>query len=56
MTDETLGEIAVPNVLPHLSETPGQITHLGPKMGDWNDRIIELLSDDSQLRSLRSKN
>ncbi len=53
--DETLGEIAIPNVLPHLSETPGEITHLGPVLGDWNQRIKDILADDSQLRPRRTR-
>lgn len=53
--DETLGEIAIPNVLPHLSQTPGEISHLGPTLGDWNRRIKDILDDDNQLRTRRSK-
>jgi crotonobetainyl-CoA:carnitine CoA-transferase CaiB-like acyl-CoA transferase len=48
--DPELGEIAVPAVFPRLSETPGRITHLGPRFGDWNARIDEILADDSQIR------
>jgi crotonobetainyl-CoA:carnitine CoA-transferase CaiB-like acyl-CoA transferase len=53
--DETLGEIAIPNVLPNLSQTPGEITHLGPALGDWNQRIKGILADESQVRPHRSK-
>ncbi len=53
--DETLGEIAIPNVLPRLSRTPGEITHLGPALGNWNRHIESILADDSQLRASRSK-
>ncbi|MEE8454219.1 MAG: CoA transferase [Limibaculum sp.] len=52
--DETLGEIAIPNVLPRLSETPGEITNLGPALGDWNERIKDILSDESQVRIRRN--
>jgi crotonobetainyl-CoA:carnitine CoA-transferase CaiB-like acyl-CoA transferase len=48
--DDGLGEIAVPSVFPHLSRTPGEITHLGPSLGDWNERVREILSDESQVR------
>ena len=48
--DDALGEIAIPNVLPRLSETPGEITHLGPALGDWNARVREILADESQVR------
>jgi crotonobetainyl-CoA:carnitine CoA-transferase CaiB-like acyl-CoA transferase len=50
VTDAALGEISVPNVLPRLSETPGEITHLGPALGDWNERLREILADDNQVR------
>ncbi len=52
--DETLGEIAIPNVLPRLSETPGEITNLGPALGDWNERVKDILADESQVRIRRS--
>jgi succinyl-CoA:(S)-malate CoA-transferase subunit A len=55
VTDETLGEFAIPNVLPRLSETPGEITHLGPAIGDWNAHIQDILADDSQLRGGEGK-
>ncbi|MFQ5566626.1 MAG: CaiB/BaiF CoA transferase family protein [Paracoccaceae bacterium] len=55
IADETLGEIAVPNVVVHLSETPGAITGLGPALGDWNRRVAEILADDRELRDRRSK-
>lgn len=49
--DEKLGEIVVPSVLPRLSETPGEITHLGPELGDWNDYVLNaLIKDDSEIR------
>ncbi|MHA1538758.1 MAG: CaiB/BaiF CoA transferase family protein [Alphaproteobacteria bacterium] len=55
VADETLGEIAVPNVMPRLSETPGEITHLGPALGDWNRRIEDILVDDDEVRRRRSE-
>jgi crotonobetainyl-CoA:carnitine CoA-transferase CaiB-like acyl-CoA transferase len=48
--DEALGEIAVPDVLPRLSETPGEIRHLGPQFGDWNERVKALLADEYEIR------
>ncbi|MGE5546155.1 MAG: CaiB/BaiF CoA transferase family protein [Solirubrobacterales bacterium] len=36
---EGLGPMVVPNVLPRLSATPGRIDHLGPRLGEANDRI-----------------
>jgi crotonobetainyl-CoA:carnitine CoA-transferase CaiB-like acyl-CoA transferase len=50
VVDETLGEIAVPDVLPRLSETPGEIRHLGSEFGDWNERVKALLADESEIR------
>ena len=55
IADETLGEIAIPNVVAHLSHTPGEISHLGPAPGDWNRRIEDILADANQVRPHRSK-
>ena len=42
--DPDLGEtIVVPSVIPRLSETPGKIRHLGPKLGQHTDEILETL-------------
>jgi len=42
--DLDLGEtIVVPSVIPRLSETPGRIRHLGPKLGQHTDEILENL-------------
>ena len=35
--DPRVGEIAMPNVCPRLSDTPGSIDWLGPKLGEHND-------------------
>jgi crotonobetainyl-CoA:carnitine CoA-transferase CaiB-like acyl-CoA transferase len=34
-----LGEIVIPDVLPRLSATPGAIDGLGPRLGDWNEKV-----------------
>ncbi|MFP6708411.1 MAG: CoA transferase, partial [Alphaproteobacteria bacterium] len=34
-----LGEIVIPNVLPRLSGTPAAIDGLGPRLGDWNNKV-----------------
>jgi crotonobetainyl-CoA:carnitine CoA-transferase CaiB-like acyl-CoA transferase len=48
---ETLGKLVVPNVLPRLSETPGEIGSLGPRLGDWDgDRLAALLGDEGEVR------
>lgn len=51
-----LGDFAVHNVAPKLSETPGKIRHLGPELGEHNDQIYRGLLglDDDTLSSLRS--
>ena len=49
---DTLGEIVIPNVLPRLSRTPGEIDNLGPSLGDWDgDRLARLLADENEVRS-----
>jgi crotonobetainyl-CoA:carnitine CoA-transferase CaiB-like acyl-CoA transferase len=37
--DPREGRVVVPNVLPRLSETPGELRWLGPDMGEHNDEI-----------------
>jgi crotonobetainyl-CoA:carnitine CoA-transferase CaiB-like acyl-CoA transferase len=41
MTDSRVGTIAVPDVVPRLSETPGQIRWLGEGLGARNDEIYK---------------
>jgi crotonobetainyl-CoA:carnitine CoA-transferase CaiB-like acyl-CoA transferase len=41
MTDSRAGEIAVPNVVPRLSGTPGEIRWLGEEVGAQNDNVLE---------------
>ena len=53
-----LGEtIIVPSVIPRLSETPGEIRHLGPKLGQHTDEVLtDLLGMDAQqISELRRK-
>jgi crotonobetainyl-CoA:carnitine CoA-transferase CaiB-like acyl-CoA transferase len=54
--DERVGELAIPNLVPRLSETPGEVRTLGPELGQHNDEIFrELLGLDSdELERLRS--
>ncbi|UPK76784.1 CoA transferase [Nocardioidaceae bacterium SCSIO 66511] len=51
-----LGEFAVHNVAPRLSDTPGAVRHLGPALGQHNDEIYrDLLGlTDDELSSLRT--
>ncbi|WP_051497412.1 CaiB/BaiF CoA transferase family protein [Candidatus Contendibacter odensensis] len=57
ITEEGLGEVVVPGVIPTLSETPGRITHLGPVMGNATYEVMrELLgisADD--IKRLRQR-
>jgi len=39
--DPRVGEIAMPNVCPRLSDTPGSINWLGPALGEHNDEIYK---------------
>ncbi len=40
MTLADLGDVVVPSVLPKLSETPGRIASLGPRLGEHNEEIL----------------
>jgi len=55
--EETGETIIVPCTIPKLSETPGKISHLGPKLGEHTaDVLKDLLGmDDSQIDELRNK-
>jgi len=48
-----LGEIKVPLALPRMSLTPGAIDWLGPVLGDWNEKLDEILADAGALRRNR---
>ncbi len=37
--DPRVGELAIPNLVPRLSETPGAVKWLGPSMGEHNDEV-----------------
>ena len=43
MTLADVGEVVVPSVFPKLSETPGEIRTLGPRLGEHNDEVYERL-------------
>jgi succinyl-CoA:(S)-malate CoA-transferase subunit B len=55
VNDRRLGELAVPNLVPRLSATPGRIDWLGPELGAHNDEIYRGLLglDNAELRRLR---
>ena len=50
-----LGEITVPNVIPGLSDSPGELTTLGPGLGEDNIALYqeELGLSDKELSTLR---
>ena len=39
VADERIGDLAVPNVVPRLSETPGSVDSLGPALGANNAEV-----------------
>ncbi|MSP04855.1 MAG: CoA transferase [Acetobacteraceae bacterium] len=41
VVDERLGSLAIPNLIPRLSDTPGEIRWLGPSLGEHNKEILE---------------
>ncbi|MGE4049007.1 MAG: CaiB/BaiF CoA transferase family protein [Acetobacteraceae bacterium] len=55
MHDPRAGELAVPNLVPRLSETPGRVQWLGPALGAHNDEIYRGLlgMDPAELDRLR---
>jgi succinyl-CoA:(S)-malate CoA-transferase subunit B len=56
--DEDVGEtIIVPNVVPRLSETPGRIDRLGPRLGQHTDEVLRdmLGLGDAEISELRAK-
>ncbi len=40
INDERIGDLAVPGVVPRLSETPGKIQHLGRGLGEHNSEVF----------------
>ena len=57
MKDPRVGEIAMPNVVPRMSDTPGKVDWLGPTLGQHNDEIYkELLGlTDAEIGRLKDK-
>ncbi len=54
VADHTFGEIAMQNVAPKLSETPGEIRHAAPLLGEHNDEIYRGLLglDEAEMARL----
>jgi succinyl-CoA:(S)-malate CoA-transferase subunit A len=56
--DPDLGEVVMPGVFPKLSATPGQITHVGPALGNATTEVMMKIlglsaGDIEQLRKNR---
>ena len=47
----------MPNVIPRLSETPGRIETLGPRLGEHTEEVLKsvLGVSDAEIASLRKK-
>jgi crotonobetainyl-CoA:carnitine CoA-transferase CaiB-like acyl-CoA transferase len=41
MKDERVGELPIPNLVPRLSDTPGQVKWLGPRLGEHNEEVLQ---------------
>lgn len=54
MQDDRVGELPIPNLVPRLSDTPGSVKWLGPKLGEHNDEVFKGLLGltDDDLRRL----
>jgi crotonobetainyl-CoA:carnitine CoA-transferase CaiB-like acyl-CoA transferase len=55
--DPRIGEIAMPNVCPRLSDTPGSIEWLGPALGEHNADVYKTLlgMSDREIGALQDK-
>jgi crotonobetainyl-CoA:carnitine CoA-transferase CaiB-like acyl-CoA transferase len=55
MTDPRIGTLAIPNLVPKLSQTPGKVNWLGSELGAHNNEIYqELLGlDETELQRLK---
>jgi crotonobetainyl-CoA:carnitine CoA-transferase CaiB-like acyl-CoA transferase len=53
--DKRVGTLAIPNVVPKLTETPGRVRWLGPPLGAHTDEILRNLVrlDTDEIRELR---
>lgn len=55
--DPRVGELAVPNVVPRLTKTPGKVRHLGPSLSADTAEVLGALLDidATTLRDLRAR-
>jgi crotonobetainyl-CoA:carnitine CoA-transferase CaiB-like acyl-CoA transferase len=54
--DPVNGKIAMPGVIPKLSETPGEVKWTGPALGHHNQEIYEGLLDKTKSELLDLQN
>ena len=47
VNDPELGEVAMQNVTPRLTRTPGAVRHPGPALGEHNDYVWGTLLEKS---------
>jgi succinyl-CoA:(S)-malate CoA-transferase subunit B len=57
MSDPRAGDVAIPNVVPRMDGTPGQVRWLGPALGAHTEEVLrELLGlDATRMTELRDK-
>lgn len=54
LPDTDMGVMPMHNVSPRLSKTPGEIRHVGPRLGEHSDAVLEELGYDAdQIAALR---
>lgn len=41
IADKRIGEIAIPNLVPRMSDTPGKVNWLGPALGEHNNEVYK---------------
>lgn len=52
---EGLGKLKVPGIVPKLSETPGEIEWVGPKIGQHNEEVLARVLGKEQYEELTRK-
>jgi succinyl-CoA:(S)-malate CoA-transferase subunit A len=57
MEEEGLGKVVIPGVVPTLSETPGRVTNLGPRLGEATYEVMRELLDltAAEIATLRQQ-
>lgn len=56
VNDDRIGAVAIPNIVPRLTETPGRVNWLGPPMESHNDEVYRgmLGLSDAEIDQLRA--